>query len=376
MKTSSNIIFRAPLLRACPLFLLLIAACSSDAPAPTAVSLPTVGSLALATNIYESGALREQYQYFIEDDEQVLNGIYSAFYENGVLEMEGYYARGRKDSVWSFYADSGRKTLVQTWKEGQRWDGPFSLYWPNGQLSEYGIYRQGKWHGAYSSYFSNGQIEIRTQYVDDQIHGAFFEFFGSGQRKISGFYDNGFKHGRWTHYAESGLVVLREEYEFGQLVQAEQTQVTTYSDGTIKSTAPLIDGAIDGLYSAYWPDGKPRETTIYARGVPHGKQTIYWESGQVRETGINSVGKKQGLWQTFRRDGTLSIETTYSQGFRTGPYASYYANGQLQWQGTYQRNKKEGLWTSYNSSGQKRLQQLWEGNRLINGIDCTTDPCE
>ena len=131
----------------------------------------------------------------------------------------------------------------------KRWDGPFSLYWPNGKLSEYGIYRQGKWYGAYSSYFSSGPLEIRTQYIDDQIHGPFSEFYESGQRKVSGAYDNGFKHGRWTHYAESGLVVLREQYEHGQLIEAEHTQITTYADGTLKSTAPLTDGAIDGHQS-------------------------------------------------------------------------------------------------------------------------------
>lgn len=378
MNISSDIALRPLLGWARPLLFLILAACSSDSPAPTGAPLPTSETPVLGTSAYESGALREQYHYFIEHEEQVLHGAYNAFYESGALEMAGFYARGRKDSIWSFYAESGRKTLVHTWKEGQRWDGPFSLYWPNGQLSEYGIYRQGKWYGAYSSYFSSGPLEIRTQYIDDQIHGPFSEFYESGQRKVSGAYDNGFKHGRWTHYAESGLVVLREQYEHGQLIEAEHTQITTYADGTLKSTAPLTDGAIDGLYNEYWPNGNAKESTVYARGVPHGQSTTYWDSGEVRTTGINNVGKRQGLWQTFNRDGILSIKATYSQSFLTGPYASYYANGQLQWQGIYQRNKKEGLWTNYTSSGQKRLQQLWQANRLLNGIDCRADPpaCE
>lgn len=363
-------------LRICcaPLLALLVSvSCSSKSPTTSSDRAPTIDAPAAATSTYESGALYEEYQYFLENNERILHGSYRAFYESGPVEMTGFYARGLKDSTWSFFASDGSKTLEHRWKEGRRWSGPFSLYWPNGQLSEYGLYRNGQWHGAYISYYQSGQTEIRTQYINDQLSGPYVEFYENGERKLTGLYSDGFKSGLWTRYDESGNITLRESYEDGQLTQVEQTLVETYDDGQIKSTAPLTDGQIDGVYSEYWPNGARKEETVYRRGVTHGASSIYWDNGQLRETGINSIGKKQGVWQTFTRGGILSIRATYSQGLLTGSYVSYYPSGQIQWQGVYDKNMKDGLWTNFTSAGEKRLQQLWENNRLVNGIDCSAD---
>ncbi len=359
----------------CAIAFCTAAGCGSVDETPTASgdAVPTPENPATATTNYPGGALREQYQYFLQDDESIWHGAYSAFYEDGAVEVTGFYAHGQRDSTWAFFDATGRKTLQHTWNRGRRWSGPFILYWPNGQISEYGFYREGLWHGAYTSYFQSGQVEIRTQYLDDQLHGTYIEFYETGTRKLVGSYDNGFKSGLWTHYDEAGIVTLRERYESGQLQQVEQTRVETYEDGTIKSTAPLTDGDIDGVYSEYWPNGARKEETVYVRGIRHGESVIYWDNGVVRETGINSNGRKQGVWQTFTRTGELSIRASYAQGLLSGSYTSYYPSGQIQWEGTYSRNLKNGTWTNYSSSGQKRLVQFWVANRLTSGIDCRAD---
>lgn len=361
-------------------FLFLLVGCSDRSPVSMDASsgAPTLERPAEGTTNYPSGALREEYQYFIDNNEPVWHGAYRAFYEDGTVQTQGFFALGQRDSTWAFFDSTGRKTLEHTWKEGRRWSGPFILYWPNGEISEHGFYREGIWHGSYSSYFQSGQIEIRTQYVNNQLHGTYIEFYETGVRKLVGGYRDGFKSGLWTHYDEAGTVTLRERYEDGQLREVEQTSVELYDDGTVKSTAPLTDGKIDGVYSEYWPSGARKEETTYVRGIAHGESVIYWSNGVVREKGINNNGRKQGVWLTFTRGGDLSNRATYALGLLTGKYTSYYSNGQMQWDGIYNRNQKDGKWTNYASSGEKRLVQFWDDNRLINGIDCRDDPgaCE
>ena len=361
-------------------FLFLLVGCSDRSPVSMDASsgAPTLERPAEGTTNYPSGALREEYHYFIDNNEPVWHGAYRAFYEDGTVQTQGFFALGQRDSTWAFFDSTGRKTLEHTWKQGRRWSGPFILYWPNGEISEHGFYREGIWHGSYSSYFQSGQIEIRTQYVNNQLHGTYIEFYETGVRKLVGGYRDGFKSGLWTHYDEAGTVTLRERYEDGQLREVEQTSVELYDDGTVKSTAPLTDGKIDGVYSEYWPSGARKEETTYVRGIAHGESVIYWSNGNVREKGINNNGRKQGVWLTFTRGGDLSIRATYALGLLTGKYTSYYSNGQMQWDGIYNRNQKDGKWTNYASSGEKRLVQFWDDNRLINGIDCRDDPgaCE
>ena len=372
MKTPNTTSFTA-LLSLIVCFLVLSCADQHEAPTAASNAIPTLEEPALGTTLYPSGALREEFQYFLENSQPVWHGAYSAFYEDGAVEVQGFFALGQRDSTWSFFDPSGRKTLEQTWNAGRRWNGPFILYWPNGQISEYGFYREGIWHGTYTSYFQSGQVEIRTQYIDDQLHGTYVEFYENGTRKLVGAYTNGFKSGLWTHYDEAGMVTLRERYENGQLQQIEQTRVELYEDGTIKSTAPLTDGEIDGVYSEYWPDGARKEETTYVRGIAHGQSAIYWSNGKLREQGINSNGRKQGVWRTYTRGGELSIRATYAQGLLSGTYTSYYSGGQVQWEGIYTRNQKNGTWTNYAPSGEKRLVQFWDNNRLVNGIDCRED---
>lgn len=358
----------------------ILAACGDRSPLPTAHSnaAPTLEQPVDGTTNYPSGALREEYQYFIERGEPVWHGAYRAFYEDGTVQTKGFFALGQRDSTWAFFDSTGRKTLEHTWKEGRRWNGPFTLYWPNGEISEHGFYREGIWHGAYTSYFQSGQIEIRTQYVDNQLHGTYAEYYETGARKLVGRYKDGFKNGLWTHYDEVGNVTLRERYEGGQLKGIEETSVELYDDGSVKSTAPLTDGKIDGVYSEYWPNGARREETTYVRGIANGESVIYWNDGKVREKGNNHNGRRQGVWLTFTRGGNLSIRATYSSGLLNKQYFSYYQNGNIKWQGVYNRNRKDGKWTNYAPSGEKRLVQYWDNNRLINGIDCRKDPgaCE
>ena len=363
--------------RLASLLLLALSACnssdptSSTGPGNTSPNAPETG-----TSQYESGAPHEVFQFYLQQNQPIKHGTYSAFYESGPLQMQGFYKEGRKDSVWSHFDEGGRTTLVHTWRDGLRWDGPFQLFWPNGNPSEYGTYRQGQWHGTYASYYPSGKTETTARYVDDELHGAYIELYESGGRKVQGAYWRGLKDGLWIHYSESGIELQREEYDRGHIGNTSRFELETFDDGSVKSVTPYAGDEIHGVFVEYWPNGEKREEVTYDDGLKDGPAFLYWDNGRVREQGQYQRGRKQGLWQTHNNAGTLLASLPYERGRLTGLYLSYHTNGNVQWEGVYDGGLKTGLWTLYGRDGTKRLQQNWVDHELISTIDCTEEDCQ
>jgi len=357
--------------------LLYLAACSSETPvAPTDPVGSSPDHPEWGQSLYENGTTKEQFQFYLDQDREIKHGVYRAFYQSGSPQEEGFYKEGHKDSLWSYFDERGHTTLTHTWREGQRWNGPFRLYWPNGNLSEYGTYRRGQWHGAYSSYYPSGKTKIRARYVDNQLHGIYIELYESGNRKIMGSYSRGLKTRNWTYYAESGIELQREEYENGELKNSGRVELETFSDGSIKSITPLREGQIHGVYIEFWSSGQKRVEKTFENGRASGPAFLYWDNGQIKERGNYARNGKQGVWHTYSRNGRTTSVAEYDRNRFSGPYISYHRNGNVQWEGTYERGLRIGLWTNYSPEGQKRLQQHWEGHELKSVIDCSEQTCQ
>ena len=363
--------------RLIPCLLLVLSACSGDEPASITGPVSTSPDAPeLGISLFASGTPREEFQFYLDQGQQIRHGTYRAFYEDGPVQIEGFYKAGRKDSIWTHFDAGGRTTLVHTWRDGRKWDGPFLLYWPNGNPSEYGTYREGQWHGVYTSYYSSGKLEIRAQFVDDELHGSYLEFYESGNRKVRGAYWKGLKDGLWVYYAESGLELQREEHHRGALESTGRVELETYDNGSLLSVTPYRENQIHGVYIEYWPNGQKREERTYDDGLAHGLAFSYWDNGQIKARGNYSRGRKQGQWQTYNNAGALTLEAGYDRGLLSGPYTSYHSNGNRQWVGTYLRGIKNGLWTNYTRDSQKRLQQLWGENKLLSVLDCREEECQ
>jgi antitoxin component YwqK of YwqJK toxin-antitoxin module len=54
-------------------------------------------------------------------------------------------------------------------------DGPYELYYDNGQLREKGTYVAGELDGPYEDYYENGQLGMRGTYNMGEACGEWFE---------------------------------------------------------------------------------------------------------------------------------------------------------------------------------------------------------
>lgn len=100
-----------------------------------------------------------------------------------------------------------------------------------------------------------------------------------------------------------------------------------------------------GLYMAYYPSGKPLETSTFNQdGKLDGERTLYFESGKIM------------------------VKEHYKNGVYTGPYQSYYENGGLESEGQFADNARTGLWKLYFDNPKNVLkQEVTFKDNMING---------
>ena len=80
------------------------------------------------------------------------------YYPNGQLSMKGNYKNGKKEGSWEFYEDGQLRRKV-TYKKEKK-EGPAVRYYDNGQLSMKGNYKNGKKEGSWNP----------TTRMDSQTH--------------------------------------------------------------------------------------------------------------------------------------------------------------------------------------------------------------
>ena len=73
-----------------------------------------------------------------------MEGLLTAWFENGDKEMEGYYKEGKLNGPYiSSWYSNGQKEEENNWKDGKL-DGLWSVWYENGEKGSEAIYRNGE----------------------------------------------------------------------------------------------------------------------------------------------------------------------------------------------------------------------------------------
>ena len=106
----------------------------------------------------------------------------------------GSFKDGKKDGPWVVYWDNGQLSTKGTYKDGKL-DGPWVVYWDNGQLMSKGTYRDGKEDGPYVFYYDNGQLSTKGTFKDGKKDGPWVYYHDNGtvDEKFTGTYKDGVK---------------------------------------------------------------------------------------------------------------------------------------------------------------------------------------
>ena len=79
-------------------------------------------------------------------------------------------------------------------------DGPYELYYNDGQLEEKGTYKGGERDGAYESYHQNGQLRIKTAYKGGERDGQYQAYNETGRLTEEMMYKEGVADGPFERF--------------------------------------------------------------------------------------------------------------------------------------------------------------------------------
>lgn len=215
----------------------------------------------------------QQVKEWLDENWQVVSNEQQAVYYRLVTQgADGV----RNGLVRSYYAE-GKPRMVGNFKENNFF-GPFTYYYPNGQVESKGNYSDGQRIGLWEEWYSDGtpkeigtylprEKSARYRFQDTYRITSFwdstgtqlvkegtgrrFSTYANGMLQAEGAYVSGAKEGKWLDYDEqTGNLKHEEIYQAGELLQgtyySEQGEKSTYTAESFESM-PEFPGGMPGL---------------------------------------------------------------------------------------------------------------------------------
>ena len=226
---------------------------------------------------------------------------YIEHYDNGKTKASGFKTdAGTLIGKWTYYRKDGSVDAEITYNAQGSPQGPFAMYYRNGQLqtkSSYsgeGFYEM---HGPYEDYHKNGQLQSIGSYKKNKTIGKWTSYWENGQIKALTFYTKKGVIQKNTEYFKNGQ--LRLDALYNDIGDLTGTFALYYDTGQLRTQQEFdADGNKIGTYTSYYPNGKLMEIGDYA-GVDY--------------------FRKKGEWKTYYKSGQLKTKITYdNQGKRVG----------------------------------------------------------
>ncbi len=237
---------------------------------------------------------------------------------------------GKIDDYLDAYYLSG-KPMVHFELKNNVLDGKYTVYLENGKIKEYGNYCQGKVCGAWFKgnldgdtlefyqydkaydekeqkkyvfkkeyqplvYGTNKNPRIKSfyNYKDGVLEGMQYEYHPNGKLHYAKMMVNGKEFGHIVRYWENGKVaddytVDENSYKQGYYYKSYYTNSSPMMETTYK------DNKINGTYKYYWPNGKLRFIGKYENEVKVGEWVTYDSLGNVSKKEKFEAGKKEDV---------------------------------------------------------------------------------
>ncbi len=91
------------------------------------------------------------------------DGDYTSRYENGVIQMKGYYKNGKREGEWAAFFPSGQIQSEGFFTAGKR-DHKAVVYYDNGNKMYEGLYKDGFQVGIWKFYERDGKLKEEVNY--------------------------------------------------------------------------------------------------------------------------------------------------------------------------------------------------------------------
>ncbi|MBI1266566.1 MAG: hypothetical protein GC193_03940 [Cryomorphaceae bacterium] len=273
----------------------------------------------------KKGDLDKMEQYvdgeLMKDSElAVILDIRKEYYPDGRLKLVGSYNEGSKQGVFREYNEEGVLSNGYLYEENLKigegvidpegkYQGPWKLFYPTGELRAEGSYVDGLREGPWKFYFTNGKVEQLGNYKTGNAHGGWKWFFQNGSVKREESFRKGKEDGEFFEYDEDGIIIHQGSY-----IDGLKTGPWIYHVNDHKEVGEFLDGEKNGKWNFYVEDKEVIFTGEYLVGIPVGKHKYFYPNGRIKLEGKYEGGVRDGDWKYFNEDGTLAVAVKYNNG--------------------------------------------------------------
>jgi antitoxin component YwqK of YwqJK toxin-antitoxin module len=98
-------------------------------------------------------------------------------------------------------------------------EGEYKQWYPNGQLSSRGYYKEGKPEGEYNWWGPKGNLSSKSYYKEGKPEGEYKGWYDNGKLRIQYYYKEGKKEGEYKEWDYKGILNKHYLYKNNEIVQ-------------------------------------------------------------------------------------------------------------------------------------------------------------
>ena len=147
------------------------------------------------------------------------------YYPNRIIKEKGTKKDGKKDGLWTYWYENGRKRSEAIYKDGELkritdWD--FYTGVRKNETHFNGVDRKGRpildgkltaWHRG------RQQKAIVENYNNGKLHGLVTRWYENGQKEAEGTVRDGIPDGLGAHWYKNGQKWIENNYKDGKLIE-------------------------------------------------------------------------------------------------------------------------------------------------------------
>ncbi len=164
----------------------------------------------------DGGFVIERYTVFSGSEDDKKHLLYEKFDDSGNLKESIEYKNGKMNGLRKLY-DSGKLYSIETRKD-DKFDGPYTSFYPNGKKRMEGQYRQDVLTGEVRVYYPSGALKEIVTFRDNQEDGPFTEYYENGHIKAIGHYiyrDGPLEEGPLQLFDSTGTLIRKMDCKAG-----------------------------------------------------------------------------------------------------------------------------------------------------------------
>ena len=220
------------------------------------------------------------------------------------------------------------------------------------------------------TYHDNGQLQSHYHTVDHDerskvvMHGDAAEYYADGSLAFEGSFEDGKLRGSARWYRPGGGLTMEADIETEGSADTVVAKSTLYHTNHTPSVEfRTFDGAIDGPYRAWHPNGIQRADITYELNQPVDEARLWHASGFMNRRVNYSGGRLHGPIHTWHSNGARALEGQFSDGRFSGDLKTWTDEGVPELSLHIEDGRLEGEQYIYDDDGHRQFRVAFDGGQ-------------